>query len=276
MRRLVIFFVRNIKRDPKYTLDPAMSTSAIITMLANTLSKALRGSRRRIGFKRAKGVTFIGKHVTLRNKRYISAGRNFIADDFSEIEGLSKHGITFGDRVTVGRFAIIRGSRQYGAAALGEGLLVGNNSNIGPYCYIGCSGGIRIGNNVMMAPRVSIFAENHNFEDVELTLKEQGVKRAPVIIEDDCWIASHSVILAGVTIGRGSVVAAGSVVTKSMPPYSIIAGVPARVIKSRAQDAAPSVANVHGANYQQYQHQHQHQQYQHHPQAIYQPNNDAY
>jgi acetyltransferase-like isoleucine patch superfamily enzyme len=267
MRKLVIFFVRKIKRDPKYTLDPAMSTSAIFTMLANTLSKALRGSRRRIGFKRAKGVTFIGKHVTLRNKRYISAGRNFIADDFSEIEGLSKHGITFGDRVTVGRFAIIRGSRQYGAAALGEGLLVGNNSNIGPYCYIGCSGGIRIGNNVMMAPRVSIFAENHNFEDVMLTLKEQGIKRAPVIIEDDCWIASHSVILAGVTIGRGSVVAAGSVVTKSMPPYSIIAGVPARVIKSRAQDAAPSVANVHGANYQQYQH---------HPQAVYQPNNDTH
>jgi acetyltransferase-like isoleucine patch superfamily enzyme len=236
MRKLVIFMVRRIKRDPKYTLDPAMPTSAIVTMLLNTLSKALRGSRRRIGFRRAEGITFIGRHVTLRNKRYISVGRNFIADDFSEIEGLSRNGITFGDRVTVGRFAIIRGSRQYGGAELGEGLIVGNNSNIGPYCYVGCSGGIRIGNNVLMAPRCSLFAENHNVDDIAHALKEQGVKRAPIEIEDDCWIASHSVILAGVTIGRGSVVAAGSVVTRSMPPYSIIAGVPARVIKRRTPD----------------------------------------
>ena len=146
--------------------------------------------------------------------------------------------------MTVGRFAIIRGSRQYGGAQLGEGLIVGNNSNIGPYCYVGCSGGIRIGNNVMMAPRCSLFAENHNFDDMSQTLKAQGIKRAPIDIEDDCWIASHSVILAGVTIGRGSVVAAGSVVTKSMPPYSIIAGVPARVIKSRAPNTPPSVADA--------------------------------
>ena len=244
MRKLVIFLVRRVKRDPKYTLDPAMSTSAIFTILFNTLGKAIRGGRRRIGFKRAKGVTFIGKHVTLRNKRYISVGRSFIAEDYCEIEGLARHGITFGDRVTVGRFAIIRGSRQYGGAQLGEGLIVGNNSNIGPYCYVGCSGGIRIGNNVMMAPRCSLFAENHNFDDMSQTLKAQGIKRAPIDIEDDCWIASHSVILAGVTIGRGSVVAAGSVVTKSMPPYSIIAGVPARVIKSRAPNTPPSVADA--------------------------------
>ncbi|MGE5334603.1 MAG: acyltransferase, partial [Nitrososphaerota archaeon] len=175
MRKLVIALVRRVKGDPKYTLDPAMSTGAIFTMLFNTLSKALRGSRRRIGFKRARGITFIGKHVTLRNKSYISVGRSFIAEDYSEIEGLARHGITFGDRVTVGRFAIIRGSRQYGGAQLGEGLIVGNNSNIGPYCYIGCSGGIRIGNNVMMAPRCSLFAENHNFDDLSHTLKEQGV-----------------------------------------------------------------------------------------------------
>lgn len=250
MRKLIIFMVRKVKGDPKYTLDPAMSTSAIITMLFNTLGKALRGRRRRIGFKRAKGITFIGKYVTLRNKRYISVGRSFIAEDFSEIEGLSRHGITFGDRVTVGRFAIIRGSRQYGGAQLGEGLIVGNNSNIGPYCYVGCSGGIRIGSNVMMAPRCSLFAENHNFDDMSHTLKEQGVKRSPIDIEDDCWIASHSVILAGVTIGRGSVVAAGSVVTKSMPPYSIIAGVPARVIKSRAPDTAPTADEVGQLDYQ--------------------------
>ena len=74
-------------------------------------------------------------------------------------------------------------------------------------------------------------------------MKEQGVTRQFVVIEDDCWIASHSVILAGVTVGRGSIVAAGSVVTTDVPPYSIVAGVPARVIRPRQagdQASAPS------------------------------------
>ena len=64
-------------------------------------------------------------------------------------------------------------------------------------------------------------------------MKEQGVTRTFVKIEDDCWIAANSVILAGVTIGRGSVIAAGSVVTEDVPAYSVVAGVPAKVIKSR-------------------------------------------
>jgi acetyltransferase-like isoleucine patch superfamily enzyme len=59
------------------------------------------------------------------------------------------------------------------------------------------------------------------------------VKKEKVVIEDDCWIASNSILLAGVTIGKGSVVAAGSVVTQDVPPYSVVAGVPARVIKNR-------------------------------------------
>jgi acetyltransferase-like isoleucine patch superfamily enzyme len=64
-------------------------------------------------------------------------------------------------------------------------------------------------------------------------MKEQGVTQKGIVIEDDCWIAANSIILDGVTIGRGSVVAAGAVVSKSVPPYSVVAGVPARIIKSR-------------------------------------------
>lgn len=85
----------------------------------------------------------------------------------------------------------------------------------------------------MMSPGVSIFAENHNFSDTHIPMKDQGVTVSFVVIEDDCWIASNSTILAGVTIGKGSVVAAGSVVTKNVPPYSVVAGSPATVIKSR-------------------------------------------
>ena len=64
-------------------------------------------------------------------------------------------------------------------------------------------------------------------------MKDQGVEKKEVIIEDDCWLAANSIILAGVTIGKGSVVAAGSVVTDHVAPYSVVAGVPAKFIKSR-------------------------------------------
>jgi acetyltransferase-like isoleucine patch superfamily enzyme len=68
---------------------------------------------------------------------------------------------------------------------------------------------------------------------VDIPMKEQGVTQKGVVIEDDCWIAANSVILDGVRIGRGSVVAAGAVVSRDVPPFSIVAGVPARVIKNR-------------------------------------------
>jgi acetyltransferase-like isoleucine patch superfamily enzyme len=186
----------------------------------------------RLYFKRSSGWVLIGKGASIRYARHLSVGRDFIVEDYAEVNCMTYRGIIAGDRVTIGKHAIIRPTNIYGSA-IGEGLKIGNNSSIGPYSYIGCSGFIEIGDNVMMSPRVSIYAENHLFDDPELSIKEQGVKREFVKIEDDCWIAANTVILAGVTIGRGSVVAAGSVVTKDVPPYSIVGGVPAKVIKSR-------------------------------------------
>jgi acetyltransferase-like isoleucine patch superfamily enzyme len=179
-----------------------------------------------------RGLFLIGKGVTIRQASYIHVGKNFIAQDNCEINGLSQKGLVFGDKVTVGSYAIIRPTNLYGGEA-GVGLKVGNNSSIGPYAYIGCSGYIEIGENVMMSPRVSIYSENHNFEDTTLPMISQGVARSFVKIEDDCWIAANSVILAGVTVGKGSIVAAGSIVTKDVPPYSVVGGNPAKLLKSR-------------------------------------------
>jgi acetyltransferase-like isoleucine patch superfamily enzyme len=193
----------------------------------------IRGSFSRLRFGSSHGmVLLIGKNVTIRQPQYLHVGRNFIAQDNCEINCLSEKGLTFGDKVTVGSFSVIRPTNLYGGSP-GVGMKIGNNSSIGPFSYIGCSGYIEIGNNVMISPRVSIYAENHVFDDPTLPMIDQGVRRSVVIIEDDCWIASHSVVLAGVRIGKGSVVAAGSIVTKDVPPYSIVAGNPARIIKSR-------------------------------------------
>lgn len=183
-------------------------------------------------FAKSKGLVLVGKGASIRYARHLHAGKDFIIEDYAELNCLAKQKIIIGNRVSIGKFAVVRPSNIYGGD-IGEGLKIGNNSNIGPFSYIGCSGYIEIGDNVMISPRVSIYAENHVFDSTDLLMKEQGVRKEFVKIEDDCWIASNSVILAGVTIGKGSVVAAGSVVTKDVPPYSVVGGVPAKIISSR-------------------------------------------
>ncbi len=192
----------------------------------------VRGLVRRFWMGSVKGTLFIGKQVAIRYPKNLHLGAQVIIEDGAEINCLATNGIHLGDRVSIGKYAIIRPSNIYGGP-IGEGLVMGNHSNIGPYNYIGCSGKITIGNNVMLAPRVSIYAENHVFDNPNITIKAQGVAKMEVVIEDDCWIAANAVILAGVRIGKGAVVAAGSVVNEDVPPFSVVAGVPARVIKSR-------------------------------------------
>lgn len=196
----------------------------------------LRGLREKLFMGKSSGWLLVGKQVSIRYAGYLQAGKELIIEDYAEINARSTQKIILGNRVTIGKYAIIRPGNLYGGEP-GEGLVVGDHSNIGPYCYIGCSGHISIGNNVMISPRVSIYAENHVFDNTDATIKSQGVKKEKVVIEDDCWIASNSILLAGVTIGKGSVVAAGSVVTQDVPPYCVVAGVPARVIKNRRTDS---------------------------------------
>ncbi|TAH09076.1 MAG: acyltransferase [Sphingobacteriia bacterium] len=192
----------------------------------------VRGLVKKVFFKKAGGMVLIGRGVSIRYAHYLQTGRDFIVEDFAEINCKSHRGIIAGDRVTIGKHAIIRPSNAYGGD-VGEGLKIGNNSSIGPFAYIGCSGYIEIGNNVIMGPRVGIFAENHHFNNLNIPIREQGVERSFVKINDDCWIASNVVILAGVTIGEGCVIASGSVVTRDIPAFSVVAGVPAKVIKLR-------------------------------------------
>jgi acetyltransferase-like isoleucine patch superfamily enzyme len=113
-------------------------------------------------------------------------------------------------------------------------VLIGNNSLVGMSNVI--IGPVTIGNNVIMAQNIVASGLNHEYRDVTLPIHEQKIITAPIVIEDDCWIAANSVITAGVTIGKHSVVAGGAVVTKSIPPYSVAAGNPAKVIKRYDHD----------------------------------------
>lgn len=113
--------------------------------------------------------------------------------------------------------------------AVGD-VLIGDHTRIGIHNTI--IGPVTIGNHVNLAQGITVTALNHNFSDLNKRIDEQGISTQPVTISDDVWIGANAVILPGVTIGQHAVVAAGAVVTKDVPPYSIVAGIPAKVIKS--------------------------------------------
>jgi acetyltransferase-like isoleucine patch superfamily enzyme len=115
-------------------------------------------------------------------------------------------------------------------------VVIGDNSHIGKNTQISCikSGDLVVGANVMISPYVMITATSHNFADLDIPMQRQGLSSAKVVIEDDVWIGGKSIVLPGVTVGRGSIVAAGSVVTKDVPPFAIVASNPARLVKYRS------------------------------------------
>ena len=137
--------------------------------------------------------------------------------------------LTIGARSKIAPHACIQGS-----------VTIGKNCSVNIYSVIvgNKNGGfITIGDGVRIAPHVMMFANNHVFADTNIPIHQQGVKSAPIIIEDDVWIAGSVNIGAGVRIGRGSVIGAGAVVMNDIPPWSVAVGVPAKVIKSRKPQA---------------------------------------
>lgn len=112
-----------------------------------------------------------------------------------------------------------------------SGICIGHDSLIGEYNVLRGQGGIAIGNRVYTSPMVQMLAVNHVFDDPELPFIEQGITARGIVIEDDVWIGSGAILTDGMRIGRGSVVAAGAVVTSDVPAHTVVAGVPARVVR---------------------------------------------
>lgn len=110
-------------------------------------------------------------------------------------------------------------------------ISIGDRSGIGDRCYL--QGQIKIGDDVMMAPEVAIIAESHVHGRKDIPMNVQGVTKAPVEIGDDVWLGFRSIVLPGVKIRNGAIIAAGAVVTKDVQEYTIVAGIPARAIKQR-------------------------------------------
>ena len=118
----------------------------------------------------------------------------------------------------------------------GQGrTIVGKRTYIGPYSCLSGYGNITIGDDCLIASHTSLYAHNYNFRNPDQLIREQGYSHKGIVIENNCWIGSGVRILDGVTIGQGSIVGAGAVVTKDIPPNSIAVGTPAKVIGPRTE-----------------------------------------
>ena len=113
---------------------------------------------------------------------------------------------------------------------------IGNHCSINSFSHFSGNGRIKIGNNVLIATQCVLVSANHNFDNLDIPINQQGETRAPIIIKD-CWLGEGVKVLAGVTIGEGNVIGAGSVVTKDIPDYSVAVGVPAKVLYDRRSRA---------------------------------------
>lgn len=119
-----------------------------------------------------------------------------------------------------------------------KGAQFSPRTSLGDYSGIGINARINgtctIGDYVMMGTDVVVITRNHAFERTDIPMMHQGFEQErPVVIGNDVWIGDRAIILAGVHVGDGAIIAAGAVVTHDVPPYSVVAGVPARVIKER-------------------------------------------
>jgi acetyltransferase-like isoleucine patch superfamily enzyme len=217
-------FNKLLKKTGKtYTVDPRIPDSLILYNLSRRSWMRLRGI---IWYQRK---IFIGGHCTILNKRNIVFGKNVTIDHNTVIDGYASEKLIFGDNVKIGDHSLVTCTSHL--SKYGKGLKIGNNSAVGRFTEFGASGGIEIGNDVIMGAYISLHSENHNYGDPTKLIREQGVTSAGIKIGNNVWVGAKATFLDGCVVGSNSVVAAGAVVTGVFPDNSIIGGVPAKILK---------------------------------------------
>lgn len=214
-----------------FHLDDHISNGYIFQLCWKYGWMMVRGKLFALGNNHIANNIFLGKKVKVLGKKLLSVGEKTKLHDGVYIDALSLEGVNLGDYVLLGRNTRIEctGSLQ----SIGKGIKIGNHSTFGSDCYFGAAGGIEIGDDVVAGQLIRFHSENHNYEDKEKLIKEQGVTHKGIKIGNNCWIGAGTVFLDGAELGNGCVVGANTVITKKFPDNSVIAGVPAKIVSVR-------------------------------------------
>jgi acetyltransferase-like isoleucine patch superfamily enzyme len=168
--------------------------------------------------------------VEIRSLRFLFSSSIHIGRH-ARICGSAKLKIIGGGNISIGeRTEILAGSLLF---TYGGSITIGKKCSINPYTIIYGHGNTKIGDNVLIAGQCMIVPNSHIFSDKSKPINTQGGLSKGIVIEDDVWLGHGCSVLDGVTIGSGSVIGAGSVVNKSIPAFSIAAGVPIKIISQR-------------------------------------------
>ena len=175
----------------------------------------------------------IGRNVCFRHPNRIRLGNEVVIDDncVLDAKGDSEEGITIGDGAIIGRNTIV--------SCKGGSIEIGDNTNISANCMLISETRLSIGSNVLIAGMCYVIAGgNHGIERTDIPIIAQPmVSKGGVRIEDNCWLGANVTVLDGVTIGRDSVIGAGSVVRRDIPEFTVAVGSPATVVKKRNEKA---------------------------------------
>lgn len=212
------------KSGKSYDLDSRIPKRLLISFLFRRAFMLLRGV-----IKTGRKV-FIGCNVTIYNSRNIVFGKSVTIDKNCVIDGYSSEKIEIGNCVKIGAYSTLSSTSHM--SKYGKGLKIGNNSAVGQFTEFGAAGGIEIGNDVIMGSYISFHSENHNFENHNLLIREQGVTSKGIKLGNNIWVGAKVTFLDGCIVGDNSVVAAGAVVNNVYPANSVIGGIPAKILKS--------------------------------------------
>ena len=229
LKKVIENYVRRTKNSA-FVFDENISSSLILSFTFKKIIALLR-STKILFITKGKKKVFLGKSVDFFNKKNIMIGNNVNIGDFVKLYALGRNPLTIGNNVNIGSFSQVVISTTFND--LGEYIKIGNNVGIGEFSYLGGAGGLGIGDNTIIGQYFSAHPENHNYEDNDLLIREQGVNRKGIKIGSNCWIGSKVTILDGVTIGDNCIIAAGAVVTKLFPENVLIGGVPAKILKEK-------------------------------------------
>jgi acetyltransferase-like isoleucine patch superfamily enzyme len=222
---LGLYLSRQAEDLPRYVLEQAVT--GLCGWTPTIVGIALRAVLYRL-ILRMEGLAAIENGVRLRFANNIRLGHQVYLDQGVYIHACPA-GVTIGDGTLVMYGSILHVYNFRGLP--NAGIHIGQHSLLGEYTVIRGQGGVSIGDRVYTSPHCQIIAVNHVFDDPERPFVAQGITAQGIVIEDDVWLGSAAVILDGVRIGRGAVVAAGAVVTRDVPAHTLVGGVPARVIR---------------------------------------------